>query len=74
MDVRARCLFEMKLNLFSFYFQGEVDTLKLKIARLERENKELEDANEKLQQKVHNLLTVDLFFARIWFCLRPVID
>ena len=36
-----------------------MDTLKLKLARLEREKKELEDANEKLQQKVHNLLTVD---------------
>jgi len=27
--------------------------LKLKLARLEREKKELEEANEKLQQKVH---------------------
>ena len=33
-------------------FKGEVDTLKLKLARLEREKKELEEANEKLQQKV----------------------
>ena len=57
-----------------------MDTLKSKLARLEREKKELEDANEKLQQKVRNSLTVDgfffffFFFARIRFCLRFVIE
>ena len=35
-----------------FISQGEVDTLKLRLSRLEREKKELEEANEKLQQKV----------------------
>lgn len=34
---------------------GEVDTLKSKLARLEREKKELEEANEKLTQKVTEL-------------------
>lgn len=50
------------LTEFSFFFsfQGEIDTLKLKLARLEREKKELEEANEKLQQKVHLLLLIQL--------------
>ena len=36
----------------SFFPQGEVDILKSKLAKLEREKKELEEVNEKLQQKV----------------------
>ena len=48
------------LTDFFLYFQGEIDTLKLKLARLEREKKELEEANEKLQQKVHILLLIQL--------------
>lgn len=34
--------------------------MKLKLARLEREKKELEEANEKLQQKVHILPLIHL--------------
>lgn len=39
----------------SFFLQGEVDILKSRLAKLEREKKELEEANEKLQQKVSKL-------------------
>ncbi|XP_015760291.1 PREDICTED: unconventional myosin-XVIIIa-like [Acropora digitifera] len=35
--------------------RGEVDTLKLKLAKLDREKKELEEENEKLEQKVTEL-------------------
>ena len=45
------CKGQIKLDLF-ICFQGEVDNLKSRLARLEREKKELEEANEKLQQKV----------------------
>lgn len=39
-----------------FFLQGEVDILKSRLAKLEREKKELEEANEKLQQKVPKLI------------------
>ena len=42
-----------RINVLSFLlFQGEVDILKSRLAKLEKEKKELEEANEKLQQKV----------------------
>lgn len=49
---------EMKFLIMpsSFFLQGEVDILKSRLAKLEREKKELEEANEKLQQKVPKLI------------------
>ena len=35
--------------------QGEVDSLKSKVIRLEKENKELAETNQKLEQKVWSL-------------------
>lgn len=44
--------FEKCYVLSFLLFQGEVDILKSRLAKLEKEKKELEEANEKLQQKV----------------------
>ena len=58
----------------SFFLQGEVDILKSRLAKLEREKKELEEANEKLQQKVskliawrHSNISAKLLISRLAF-------